>query len=101
MELKHCTTLKDVLTVSRDIFKDDAHGRLRLIGYLHDFKNIDRHIFNANSDDARNANVNALTWSAFFPKLSMTFSSKENPLAIANSLEKLSNMLKKELLLVQ
>lgn len=31
----------------------------------------------------------------------MTFSSKENPLDIANSLEKLSTMLKKELLLVQ
>ena len=44
MELKHCTTLKDVLTVSKDIFKDDALGRLRLIGYLHDFKNIDRNI---------------------------------------------------------
>ena len=100
MELKHCTTLKDVLTVSKDIFKDDAVGRLRLIGYLHDFKNIDRHIFNASSEVERDVNINSLTWSAFFPKLSMTFSSKENPLEIANSLEKLSNILKKELLLV-
>jgi hypothetical protein len=51
MELKHCTTLKDVLTVSKDIFKDDALGRLRLIGYLHDFKNIDRNIERANTEE--------------------------------------------------
>ncbi len=101
MELKHCTTLKDVMTVSKDIFADDALGRLRLIGYLHDFKNLSKHIDHVNNEDQGNLNINQLTWHAFFPKLSMTFSSKENPLEIANSLDKLSVILKKELLLVQ
>ena len=72
MKSAQVTNLEDVLTVCKEIFQDDAQGRLRLITSIHDFTNIDAHIGNAKKEIPSNK-VTSLVDSAFFPKLSMTF----------------------------
>lgn len=42
--MSQCKTLIDLLKASKDILKHDALGRLKLIGWLHDFENIDTNI---------------------------------------------------------
>ena len=79
--------------------RDDSLGRLRLIGCLHDWENMKKHIENWDYNTEMAQDIDSLTWAAFFPKLSMSFSPNENPLRIANSLEKMGKVLKKELLL--
>jgi hypothetical protein len=47
---------------AKKIFRDDSMGRLQMIGMLHDFQNIDKHIDERPSTDAEE-----LVWNAFFP----------------------------------
>ena len=39
-----CSNLFDLLKACKELFKDDALGRLRLIAWLHDFEHIDTSI---------------------------------------------------------
>jgi hypothetical protein len=41
---KQCSDLYAILKTSKHILQNDALGRLKLIGWLHDFENIDENI---------------------------------------------------------
>ena len=54
--------------LAKGIFKDDAFGRLQLISILHDFKNIDTHIYNLKKGtDQELIDIDELTWNVFYP----------------------------------
>lgn len=102
-----------MLKASKDVFRFDALGRLRLIAWLHDFEHIDVNIAKykkelmAEKDDMLNYNpvkyfdMDTLTRDCFFPKICMTYSLRENPMDIIESLNHKHAMLRRELLLYQ
>ena len=75
-----------MLKVSKEIFRDDALGRLRMISWLHDFENIEANIARykkeliTEKDDMLNynplkyINMDTLTRDCFFPKIHAAFS---------------------------
>lgn len=99
MHKTQCTSLKDMVHLSQDIFKDDAVGRLQLITHLHNFEKISYDLQNWEEVPDGKVDIDSLLWSAFFPRLKMSFSSRENPLEIVESLKKMEMILKKEMLL--
>ena len=93
-----------LLKSSREILQNDAHGRLKLIGWMHDFENIDENIEEYQdelSGTGPPVPVSKLVKNAFFPKLQMKFSERENPLDIVAQLERYDLNLKKEMLYFQ
>ena len=101
-----------MLQQAKTVFKNDSLGRIRLIGWLHDFENIDRSIqqYKKEIDLIQNSNehhpsarleIDDIVWKAFFPKLQMKFSQNENPMQIVDSLQKTHQIFMKELLLFQ
>ena len=93
-----------LLKSSKEILQNDAHGRLKLIGWMHDFENIDENIEEYQdelSGTGPPVPVSKLVKNAFFPKLQMKFSERENPLDIVAQLERYDLNLKKEMLYFQ
>ena len=46
---QECNTFQGLLRGAQRVLKDDALGRLKLIGILHDFDNIKKHIVDVDS----------------------------------------------------
>jgi hypothetical protein len=42
---KECHDLESMLKGAKDVFENDALGRLQLIGWLHDFGNFDKNLY--------------------------------------------------------
>jgi hypothetical protein len=70
-------------------------GRLRYITYLHDFDAMETHI--AKERDYKSGDfidMESLVSKAFFPKVSMDFSPKENPLRIVKTFDKFYSVMR-------
>ena len=82
-----------------------------MIAWLHDFERIDINLaaykkeLEAEKDNlltynpSNYINMDSLTRQVFFPKLDMTFSQRENPLDIVESLKAKHQVMRRELLL--
>lgn len=76
-----------------------------MIGILHDFHNIKNYIVDVDSSidstSMLSPDTDELVQKAFFPTLKMTFSRRENPMQIVNSLDKKLRELKMEMMLFE